>query len=206
MPHVWIQTDSDMSDRPAWDIFVEEGEFSYQDQDVIVTDLDQTLSVKLTYRKTMRGIRSYMGSYIPDMDTPTSTSDDNPFAGLKLQPSGKVSVRMPTVSLSWLGRTLRTMKPKDTLIPVHLTRWVTTTLMSIRRKVPTARDPKSQLGRTLGNMAKAREARAGHLTTHHGRPRVNSPIHDNYCVNVPVYTGLLTRSKETVNVFQSPEI
>ena len=44
----------------------------------------------------MRGIRSYMGwRHIPDMDTTTSTADDNPFAGPKLQPDGKVSVNMP---------------------------------------------------------------------------------------------------------------
>ena len=34
-------------------------------------------------------------THIPDMDTATSTSDDNPFAGPKAQPAGKVSVRMP---------------------------------------------------------------------------------------------------------------
>ena len=35
-------------------------------------------------------------SHIPDMDTATSNSDDNPFAGPKLQPAGKVLVCMPT--------------------------------------------------------------------------------------------------------------
>ena len=35
-------------------------------------------------------------THIPDMDTATSTSDDNPFAGPKTQPTGKVSVKMPT--------------------------------------------------------------------------------------------------------------
>ena len=34
---------------------------------------------------------------------------------------------------------------------------------------------------------------------------MNSPINDSYCVNVPVYAGLLAGSKETVNVCQSPE-
>ena len=88
-------SDSDMSDQPAVDIFVEEGEFSDQNQDVTVTDLDQILSEELTYRGTMREIRFYIGwSHIPDMDAWTSTSDNNPFAGLKLQPAGKVSVRM----------------------------------------------------------------------------------------------------------------
>ena len=94
------------------------------------------------------------------------------------------------VSSSGLRRTLQSMNPKDTLTPVHLPRKVAITLMSFRRK-------------TLGIVAKVREARAGHLTTLHVRPRVNSPIHDNYCVNAPVYAGLLTGSKETVNVFKS---
>ena len=38
------------------------------------------------------------------MDTVTSNSDDNPFAGLKLQPVGKVSVCMPTDE--WLCKKL----------------------------------------------------------------------------------------------------
>ena len=79
------------------DIFVEEGELSDQDPDATVTDPDQTLSEDQNYRETMRGIRSYMGwTDIPDIDTTTSTSDDNPFAGPRTQSTGKVSVKMPT--------------------------------------------------------------------------------------------------------------
>ena len=90
-------TDSDMSDQPELSIFVEEGELSDQDPDVTVTDPDQTLSEEQTYRETMRGIRSFMGwTHIPNMDTATSTSDDNPFEGPKLQPAHKVLVKMPT--------------------------------------------------------------------------------------------------------------
>ena len=45
----------------------------------------------------MRGIRSYMGwSTIPDMDSATTGSDDNPFSGPKATVTGKVSVQMPT--------------------------------------------------------------------------------------------------------------
>ena len=90
-------SDSEFSDRPPGDIFVEEGELSDQDPDATVTDPDQTLSEDQNYRETMRGIRSYMGwTDIPDIDTTTSTSDDNPFAGPRTQPTGKVSVKMPT--------------------------------------------------------------------------------------------------------------
>ena len=89
-------SDSDFSDQPAVDIFVEEGELSDPDQDAATNDPDQILSEDQNYRETMRGIRSYMGwTHIPDMDTAISTSDDNPFAGPKTQPTGKVSVNMP---------------------------------------------------------------------------------------------------------------
>ena len=89
-------SESDFSDRPPVDIFVEEGELSDQDPDAVITDPDQTLSEDQNYRETMRGIRSYMGwTHIPDMDTTATTSDDNPFAGPQSQPTGKVSVKMP---------------------------------------------------------------------------------------------------------------
>ena len=89
--------DSDFSDQPPVDLFVEEGELSDQDPDAVSADPDQTLSEDQNYRETMRGIRSYMGwSHIPDMDITAATSDDNPFAGPQSQPTGKVSVKMPT--------------------------------------------------------------------------------------------------------------
>ena len=85
--------DSEASDRPELSIFV--GELSGHDQDLTATD--QTLSEEQTYPETMRGIRSFMGwAHIPDMDTAAANSDDNPFAGSKLQPARKVSVCMPT--------------------------------------------------------------------------------------------------------------
>ena len=43
-------------------------------------------------------------THIPDMDTNTSNSDDDPFANPKVQTPGKVSVRMPTDD--WLCRKL----------------------------------------------------------------------------------------------------
>ena len=89
-------TDSDLSDRPPVDLFVEEGELSDPDQDPS-TDPDQTLSEDQTYRETLRGIRSYMGwNQIPDIESTAATGDDNPFAGPRSQPVGKVSVRLPT--------------------------------------------------------------------------------------------------------------
>ena len=56
-------------------------------------------------RETMRGIRSFMGwTHIPDMDTATGSSEDNPFAGPRLQTPGKISVQLPTDE--WLCRKL----------------------------------------------------------------------------------------------------
>ena len=100
---VSMDSDSDFSDQPPVDIFVEEGELSDKDPDATATDPDQTLSEEQNYRETMRGIRSFMGwTHIPDMDSAAATSDDNPFAGPKAQLMGKVSVKMPTDE--WLCR------------------------------------------------------------------------------------------------------
>ena len=90
-------SDTDLSDRPPVDIFVEEGELSEQDPEASVNDPDLTLSEEQNYCESMSGIRSFMGwNHIPEIDTATSKSEDNPFAGPKVQPTGKVSVTMPT--------------------------------------------------------------------------------------------------------------
>ena len=95
-------SDSVVSDRPPLDIFVEEGELS-DELDATVTDPDQSPSEEQSYRETMRGIRSFLGwTHIPDMDTTTGSSEDNPFAGPKLQTPGKISVQLPTDE--WLCR------------------------------------------------------------------------------------------------------
>ena len=89
--------DTDLSDRPPVDIFVEEGELSDQDPEASANDPDLTLSEEQNYRETMSGIRSFMGwSHIPEIDTGASKLEDNPFAGPKAQPTGKVLVTMPT--------------------------------------------------------------------------------------------------------------
>ena len=95
---------SDYSDRPPVDLYAEEGELS-EDQDCTTTEPDQAISEEQTYRETMSGIRSYMGwSNIPEMDSTTTGSDDNPFSGPKLSTTGKVSVQMPTEE--WLCKKL----------------------------------------------------------------------------------------------------
>ena len=95
---------SAMSDRPPLDLYTEEGELS-EDPDQTVADQDQPVSEEQNYRETMQGIRSYMGwSQIPEVDNPTASSDDNPFAGPKTVVLGKVSVKIPTEE--WLCRKL----------------------------------------------------------------------------------------------------
>ena len=89
-------SESVSSDRPPVDLYPEEGELS-DDHEVSFTDPDQSLSEEQSYRETMRRIRSYMGwTHVPDIDSGTKRSDDNPFAGPKLQTPGKVSVNLPT--------------------------------------------------------------------------------------------------------------
>ena len=71
----------------------EEGELSDVDQDLSFTDADQTLTEEQNHRETMQRIRSYMGwSHIPDVGSAFSSSEDNPFAAPKQQPTGKISV------------------------------------------------------------------------------------------------------------------
>ena len=72
---------------------------------VLLPNPDQAISEEQTYRETMSGIRSYMGwSNIPEMDSTTTGSDDNPFSGPKSSTPGKVSVQMPMEE--WLCKKL----------------------------------------------------------------------------------------------------
>ena len=64
---------------------------------------DQDLSEDANYRETIRGVRSFMGWHqIPDCDSTSSSLDDNPFAGSRTKPTGKVSVKLPVDE--WLCR------------------------------------------------------------------------------------------------------
>ena len=93
-------TQSQLSDTPPVELFVEEGDLS-DDQEF---DQELPTSEEQTYRETMRGIRSFMGwSHIPDMDS-SNPSDDNPFAGPKAPAPSKISVQMPTED--WLCQKL----------------------------------------------------------------------------------------------------
>ena len=88
---------SDTESLPCITGHVEEGKLSDIEQDLSLTDNDQALCEEQNYRETMQGIRSFMGwSHIPDVDSALSSSEDNLFAAPKQQPSGKISVNLPT--------------------------------------------------------------------------------------------------------------
>ena len=117
------QPDSEGSDQPPINLFVDEGDLS-DDQDFV--ELDQPNSEEQTYRETMSGIRSFMGwSHVPDMES-SNPSDDNPFAGPKVPVPNKVSVHMPTEE--WLCKKLNRLNvtlvegyPSRTAEAGHLT-------------------------------------------------------------------------------------
>ena len=100
------ESDSDSSDRPPVDLFVEEGELSDPDQDPN-SDPDQILSEEQNYRETLRGVHSYMGwNQIPDIESTASTGEDNPFAGPRSEPGGLLRdqfVRPPKSQSKWYG-------------------------------------------------------------------------------------------------------
>ena len=56
----------------------------------------------------MRGVRSFMNWHrVPEFETVFSTADDNPFAGTRVQPTGKVSVKLPVDD--WLCRKMSSL-------------------------------------------------------------------------------------------------
>ena len=66
------------------------------DRDVPRDEADQEPTEESNYRETMRGVRSFMNWHkIPEFETVSSAADDNPFAIARVQPTGKVSVKLP---------------------------------------------------------------------------------------------------------------
>ena len=63
-------------------------------------ELDQEFSEEANYKlqtsQTMRGVHSFMGWHqIPDIDSLSSSQDNNTFAGSRAQPTRKVSIKLP---------------------------------------------------------------------------------------------------------------
>ena len=78
------------------------------DRDVTRDETDQEPTEEANYRETMRGVRSFMNWHkIPEFETVSFAADDNPFAGARVQPTGKVSVKLPVDD--WLCRKMSTL-------------------------------------------------------------------------------------------------
>ena len=78
------------------------------DQDASRDDPETEPTEEANYRETMRGVRSFMNWHrVPEFETVSSTADDNPFAGTRVQPTGKVSVKLPVDD--WLCRKMSSL-------------------------------------------------------------------------------------------------
>ena len=89
------------------------------DRDVSRDDPDSEPTEEANYRETMRGVRSFMNWHkVPEFETVSSTADDNPFAGARVRPTGKVSVKLPVDD--WLCRKMSSLNL--TLTEGYLTR------------------------------------------------------------------------------------
>ena len=82
----------------------EEGEVSDPEEqpDVDTGDADRLLSEEQNYRETVMG-----WTHIPDLEYTSTSRTDNPWAGHRAQPVGKVSVDLPPED--WLCRKLETL-------------------------------------------------------------------------------------------------
>ena len=78
------------------------------DRDVSRDEPDTEPTEEANYRETMRGVRSFMNWHkVPEFETVSSAADDNPFAGARVQPTGKVSVKLPVDD--WLCRKMSSL-------------------------------------------------------------------------------------------------
>ena len=78
------------------------------DKDASRDDPETEPTEEANYRETMRGVRSFMNWHrVPEFETVSSTADDNPFAGTRVQPTGKVSVKLPVDD--WLCRKMSSL-------------------------------------------------------------------------------------------------
>ena len=78
------------------------------DRDASRDDPDSEPSEDSSYREKMRGVRSFMNWHkVAEFETVSSTADNNPFAGARAQPTGKVSVKLPVDD--WLCRKMSSL-------------------------------------------------------------------------------------------------
>ena len=73
------------------------------DRNVPKDEADQEPTEEANIIERLRGVRSFMNWHkIPEFETVSSAADDNPFAGARVHPTGKVSVKLPVDD--WLCR------------------------------------------------------------------------------------------------------
>ena len=77
----------------------ERGEVSDREAGIPEQDSHQQISKDQNYRETVTGVTSYMGFH-QELESSASFQDDNPFAGSRSQPTGKISVKL--LSHDWL--------------------------------------------------------------------------------------------------------
>ena len=78
------------------------------DRDVSRDEPDSEPTEEANYRESMRGVRSFMNWHkVPEFETVSSTADDNPFAGARVRPTGKVSVKLSVDD--WLCRKMSSL-------------------------------------------------------------------------------------------------
>ena len=78
------------------------------DKDASRDDPETEPTEEANYRETMKGVRSFMNWHkVPEFETVSSAADDNPFAGTRVQPTGKVSVKLPVDD--WLCRKMSSL-------------------------------------------------------------------------------------------------
>ena len=86
-----VRMDSTVSQAPLWKAT---SGMAPQTETSPETSLQIKNSQEASYRETIRGMRSFMGWHKVLEFESVSSADDNPFAGSRVQPTGKVSVKL----------------------------------------------------------------------------------------------------------------
>ena len=73
-----------------------QGELSDNEKDVSLTDADQALSEEQNYRETIYVQYKTFHGLVPHTGCCLSSTEDNPYAAPKQQPTGKICVNLPT--------------------------------------------------------------------------------------------------------------
>ena len=205
------EVDTDLSDRPPVELFVEEGELSDEQE---LTEHDLPTSEEQTYRETMGGIRSFMGwSHVPDADS-TNPSDDNPFAGPKTPAPSKVSVHVPTEE--WLCKKLSRLN--ITLVEGYPSRTAEAGSLPMDHFLKTPRSQAKWYGRSdtkqerpaWKNIGRRQFKRSrGKNNNFSSRPAKGQQTFKDSCCLTPAQARLLIRSickEQTIDTFSKQPV